>query len=59
MQPSSDRSSTEPTDGDQPTARRRWEKPRILFREPLEAVAAACLPSPPGKSAGVCAIASS
>lgn len=33
-----------------------YEKPRILLREPLEAVAAACTPSPPGKSAGICAL---
>lgn len=24
---------------------RRWERPRILFREPLEAVAVACVPT--------------
>lgn len=28
----------------------RYEAPRILFREPLEGVAAACTPSPPGKA---------
>jgi len=27
-----------------------YEAPRILFREPLEGVAAACTPSPPGKA---------
>lgn len=27
-----------------------YEAPRILFREPLEGVAAACTPSPPGKN---------
>ena len=38
-------------------SRKDYEKPRITFREPLEVVAAACTPSPPGKSdAGVCAI---
>ena len=26
-----------------------WQRPRILSREPLEAVAAACVPAPPGK----------
>ena len=35
--------------------RRRYERPRILSREPLEAVAAVCAPSPPAKSnPGVC-----
>lgn len=29
-------------------ARKPYEKPRVLYREPLEAVAVAC--SPPGKS---------
>ncbi len=29
--------------------KRRWERPRILSREPLEAVAAVCAPSPPAK----------
>lgn len=27
-----------------------YEPPRVLFREPLEGVAAACTPSPPGKA---------
>jgi hypothetical protein len=30
--------------------RRRYERPRILSREPLEAVAAVCAPSPPARS---------
>jgi hypothetical protein len=29
--------------------KRPWERPRILSREPLEAVAAVCAPSPPAK----------
>jgi hypothetical protein len=34
---------------------RRYERPRILSRESLEAVAAVCAPSPPAKSnPGVC-----
>jgi len=38
-------------------ARKHYEKPRIIFREPLEVVAAACTPAPPGKSdAGVCSL---
>lgn len=28
-----------------PAPLRRWERPRILFREPLEAVAVACVPT--------------
>jgi hypothetical protein len=36
-------------------AKRAWEKPRILSREPLEAVAAVCAPSPPSKgNPGLC-----
>jgi len=35
--------------------RRAYERPRILSREPLEAVAAVCAPSPPAKSnPGLC-----
>jgi hypothetical protein len=30
--------------------RRPWARPRILYREPLEAMAAVCAPSPPAKS---------
>ena len=30
-------------------SKRPWERPRILSREPLEAVAAVCAPSPPAK----------
>jgi hypothetical protein len=29
--------------------RRRYEPPRILYREPLEAMAAVCSPTPPAK----------
>lgn len=31
------------------SGRSNWERPRVLFREPLEAVAVACVPTPPGK----------
>lgn len=31
-------------------AKRPYERPRILSREPLEAVAAVCAPSPPAKA---------
>ncbi len=34
---------------DRGEAKRPWERPRILSREPLEAVAAVCAPSPPAK----------
>lgn len=29
--------------------KRTYEKPRILFREPLETLAAVCIPAPPAK----------
>jgi hypothetical protein len=31
------------------TAKRPYQRPRILSREPLEAVAAICAPAPPAK----------
>lgn len=31
------------------SARRRYEPPRILYRESLEAMAAVCAPAPPAK----------
>lgn len=46
----------------EPTAKLPYERPRVLFREPLEAVAAVCDPMamPPGKANFVdCAIGSS
>lgn len=45
-----------PTPSSTPSvARKRYEAPRILSREPLEAVAAVCAPAPPSKSnAGLC-----
>jgi hypothetical protein len=37
--------------------REPYEPPRIVYREPLEAVATACLPAPPAKgSPGACPI---
>jgi|GEM_PF-1565817 len=37
------------------SARRLYHPPRILFREPLEAMAAICTPHPPAKSnKGLC-----
>jgi len=36
-------------------ARRPYQAPRILFREPLEAMAAICSPHPPAKAnKGIC-----
>ena len=35
--------------------KKRYEKPQIVYRAPLEAMAAVCAPSPPSKSnPGVC-----
>lgn len=46
-------SSNEATDG--ASAREPYEAPRIVYREPLEAVATACTPAPPSKgSPGAC-----
>jgi len=42
-------------ENERPSLRRRYERPRILSREPLEAVAAVCAPTPPAKgNPGVC-----
>ena len=40
------------SDGEQAngSTKRRYEAPRILYREPLEAMAAVCAPTPPAKS---------
>lgn len=37
--------------------RRRYEKPCILWREPLEAMASECTSVPGGKSDAVCVVA--
>jgi hypothetical protein len=43
-----------PQDG-APIAKRPYERPRILHREPLEVMAAVCAPHPPAKgNPGVC-----
>jgi hypothetical protein len=39
-----------PSSRAEPRSRRRYEAPRILYREPLEAMAAVCAPSPPAKN---------
>lgn len=41
---------TVPSSRPAPPSRRRYEAPRILYREPLEAMAAVCAPTPPAKS---------
>jgi hypothetical protein len=44
-----------PTVAADPLPKRPWMRPRILSREPLEAVAAVCAPSPPSKgNPGLC-----
>jgi hypothetical protein len=46
--------SAENEAADQP-GKRPYERPRILSREPLEAVAAVCAPTPPAKgNPGLC-----
>lgn len=49
-----DASSTDPKTAPSVAAsqhsKRRYESPRILYREPLEAMAAVCAPSPPAKN---------
>lgn len=48
------RTDSEAETGEEP-GRRRYERPRILSREPLEAVAAVCAPTPPAKgNPGMC-----
>lgn len=34
----------------EPSQKRRYKAPCILYREPLEAMAAVCAPAPPAKS---------
>lgn len=41
---------SENTLADRRDARRCYERPRILSRQPLEAVAAVCAPAPPAKA---------
>lgn len=42
-------------ENDGPTGRKPYSPPRILSREPLEAMAAICRPAPPSKAnAGAC-----
>jgi hypothetical protein len=52
--------ATKPADVDASTSveaskRKRYEPPRVIFRERLEALAATCTPSPPAKTnPGIC-----
>jgi hypothetical protein len=42
---------------EQRVCKKIYEKPRIIYRAPLEAMASVCVPRPPGKSiAGLCTI---
>jgi hypothetical protein len=34
--------------------RKPYEKPQVIYRAPLEAMAALCVPIPPGKSTAGC-----
>lgn len=38
------------SNSDEATGREPYEPPHIVYREPLEAVANICSPSPPGKA---------
>jgi len=42
--------STPPSGPAELRMRRPYQPPRILYREPLEAMAAVCAPTPPAKS---------
>lgn len=46
-----------PTDLAAQTAKASYEPPRILSREPLEAIAAECSSIPTGKTTAVCTVA--
>jgi hypothetical protein len=39
-----------------PATKRPWQRPAVVYREPLEAVAEVCSPSPPAKAipSGTC-----
>lgn len=59
MNDSGDRDlSTEETDAAEPDPRegkKAYEKPQVIYRAPLEAMAAVCAPAPPAKSnPGLC-----
>ena len=50
LRPSEDKAS-ERTSGQR---KRPYSKPAFVYRAPLEAMAAVCLPHPPGKAPGAC-----
>lgn len=35
---------------------KKYEKPEIIYRAPLEAMAAVCTPTPPGKASPSCGV---
>ena len=43
------KTSSQSEAGDEGSGRKPYEPPRIVYREPLEAVAVTCLPAPPSK----------
>lgn len=45
MSPQSGRRRSQRATGTRPASGSSWERPRVLFREPLEAVAVACVPT--------------
>jgi hypothetical protein len=48
-------SSTAAEDSTGSRNRRTYERPRLLFQEPLEAMASICMPHPPAKqNTGLC-----
>lgn len=50
-----ERSSSSDDETENETEKRNYEKPQIIYRAPLEAMAAVCAPSPPAKgNPGVC-----
>lgn len=58
MEPPGATTKTLPGEDERPQGRRRpYEKPSILWREPLEAMASECTSVPGGKSDAVCTIA--
>lgn len=51
-----DKNRTEPAVS--PTQKKKYRRPEILYREPLEAMAALCTPRPPAKAnVGTCPLA--
>lgn len=58
MKPPGGTRTASPGEDERPPGRRRpYEKPAILWREPLEAMASECTSVPGGKSDALCVIA--